>query len=285
MPTQTSPDLKRVSRKITAKPAGGKIPASSVRVLARGLSILRAFTPKNSWLSNHQIATLSDLPRPTVSRLLASLTEQGYLEYSLERGQYRLAAPVLTLGYAAVTRADLVEVTKPLMQQFADSEDILVALSCRDGASMVCYEVCYGSNMLTLRVGVGSRLSLPKSAVGRALIGTLPNDRREQLLDEIKPQFLNEWPALQTAFHDASAQIAKQNFYISVGTLEQGVNGLGVVLDISGAPYTYVLGLAAPAFRLEPRYMVERLGPQLMLLKQNIEKVVKNIDVQRGSYA
>ena len=285
MSTQPSPELKRVSSNIAAKPAAEKAPASSVRVLARGLSILRAFTPKNSWLSNHQIATLSELPRPTVSRLLASLTEQGYLEYSLERGQYRLAAPVLTLGYAAVTRADLVEVTKPLMQQFADSEDILVVLACRDGASMVCSEVCYGSNMLTLRVGVGSRLSLPKSAVGRALIGTLPNDRREQLLDDIKPQFLNEWSALQAAFHDASAQIAKQNFYISVGTLEQGVNGLGVVLDIAGAPYTYVLGLAAPAFRLEPRYMAEHLGPQFMLLKQNIEKILKNISLQRGSYA
>jgi DNA-binding IclR family transcriptional regulator len=285
MPNQTSPELNRVSSKTTAEPVAKKVLASSVRVLARGLSILRAFTPKNSWLSNHQIATLSELPRPTVSRLLASLTEQGYLEYSLERGQYRLAAPVLTLGYAAVTRADLVDVTKPLMQQFADSEDILVVLACRDGASMVCSEVCYGSNMLTLRVGVGSRLSLPKSAVGRALIGTLPNDRREQLLDEIKPQFLNEWPALRAAFHDACTQIAKQNFYISVGTLEQGVNGLGVVLDISGAPYTYVLGLAAPAFRLEPRDMAERLGPQFMQLKQNIEKIVKNISLQRGSYA
>ncbi|MEI8399908.1 MAG: IclR family transcriptional regulator [Alcaligenaceae bacterium] len=285
MSNQTSSELKRVSSNIAAKPAEKQAPASSVRVLARGLSILRAFTPKNSWLSNHQIATLSELPRPTVSRLLASLTAQGYLEYSLERGQYRLAAPVLTLGYAAVTRADLVELTKPLMQQFADSEDILVVLACRDGASMVCSEVCYGSNMLTLRVGVGSRLSLPKSAVGRALIGSLPNERRSQLLDEIKAQFTNEWPALQLAFQDACTQIAKQNFYISVGTLEQGVNGLGVVLNISSAPYTYVLGLAAPAFRLEPRYMAERLGPQFMLLKQNIENILNNINLQSGSYA
>jgi DNA-binding IclR family transcriptional regulator len=285
MPNQLSPELKRVSNKIVSEPAAEQSSAGSVRVLARGLSILRAFTPKNSWLSNHQIATLSELPRPTVSRLLASLTEQGYLEYSLERGQYRLAAPVLTLGYAAVTRADLVEITKPLMQQFADSEDILVVLSCRDGASMVCSEVCYGSNMLTLRVGVGSRLSLTKSAVGRAFIGSLPNDRRRQLLDEIKPQFINEWPALQLAFNDACNQIAKQNFYISIGTLEQGVNGLGCVLDIASAPYTYVLGLAAPAFRLEPRYMVEHLGPQFMLLKKNIEKSLKNIHAQSGSYA
>jgi DNA-binding IclR family transcriptional regulator len=285
MPNQTSPELKRVSSKIAAKPVDKKAPANTVRVLARGLSILRTFTPKNSWLSNQQIATLSELPRPTVSRLLASLTAQGYLEYSLERGHYRLAAPVLTLGYAAVTRADLIEATKPLMQQFADNEDILVVLACRDGASMVCNEVCYGSNMLTLRVGVGSRLSLPKSAVGRALIGTLPNDRRDQLLAEIKPQFENEWPALQLAFHDARTQIEKQNFYISVGTLEQGVNGLGVVLDISGAPDTYVLGLAAPAFRLEPHYMAEHLGPQFMQLKKNIEKILKNINLQKSSYA
>jgi hypothetical protein len=31
--------------------------------------------------------------------------------------------------------------------------------------------------------------------------------------------------------------------------------------------------------------MAEHLGPQFMLLKQNIEKILKNISLQRGSYA
>ena len=51
--------------------------AGSVRVLARGLTILRVFSPKNDWLSNHEIAAAADLPRPTVSRLTANLAEMG----------------------------------------------------------------------------------------------------------------------------------------------------------------------------------------------------------------
>ena len=38
-----------------------------------------------------------------------------------------------------------------------------------------------------------------------------------------------------------------------------------------GVPNTYVLGVAAPAFRLEPAFMQGELGPRLHALKRAIE--------------
>ena len=242
-----------------------------VRVLSRGLAILRIFCPRNDWLSNHQIASAAGLPRPTVSRLVARLAQAGYLEDSRDRGQYRLGAAVLALGYAALSSIDVFELARPLMQEFAAREDLLVVLSTRDGMSMVCNEVCHGANMLTLRVGVGSRLSLCDSAVGRALIGALPAPQREALLSEIRIQESARWPALGPAFADAIGQMQRDQFYTSIGTLEQGVNGMGVMIDVPGVPNTYVLGVAAPAFRLEPAFMQGELGPRLHALKRAIE--------------
>lgn len=254
--------------------------ASLVRVLARGLTVLRVFTPKNDWLSNHQIAAATGLPRPTISRLSTNLAEVGYLEYSRERGQYRLGVSVLALGYAALTNIDIFQVARPYLQELADSEDALVLLSTRDGLAMVCTEVCYGRTMLTLRVGVGSRLVLSASAVGRALIGTLPAEQRKVLLEDIHENVKDEWARLGPELNDSVTQIRDKQFYTSIGTLEQGVNGAGAVLDIVGAPYTYVLGIAAPSFRFEPQLLEQRVGPRLLEVKRKIEQQMASINMQ-----
>jgi len=264
-------------RPAAVKTTEAGIDANSVRVLSRGLKILRVFAPKNDWLSNHEIASATGLPRSTVSRLAANLTDEGYLEYSLEHGYYRLGAAVLALGYAVVTNIDILEVARPFLQELADSEDALVLLSTRDGLAMVCNEVCYGRNMLTLRVGVGSRLAITTSAVGRALIGTLPDGQRDALLDEIRENVGGDWVLLGPAFNDATAQMREKKFYTSIGTLEQGVNGVGAVLDVAGAPYTYVIGIAAPSFRFEPQLLDQRVGPRLIEIKHEIEQQMASV--------
>ena len=90
-----------------------------VRVLARGLTILLAFEPDNDWLSNSEIATLTGLPKPTVSRLTANLLEAEYLQYSAERAAYRLGTAVLALGLIAASHRDFVMLARPLMQQLS----------------------------------------------------------------------------------------------------------------------------------------------------------------------
>ena len=61
-----------------------------VTALARGLELLRCFTPSESALSNLDLAKKSGLPRPTVSRLTHTLARLGYLR-PLQRGNYQFA--------------------------------------------------------------------------------------------------------------------------------------------------------------------------------------------------
>ena len=58
-----------------------------VTALARGLDILRAFTPRHPVLGNNEIAQRAHLPKPTVTRLTYTLTQLGYLNYSPESGK------------------------------------------------------------------------------------------------------------------------------------------------------------------------------------------------------
>ncbi len=246
----------------------------SVRVLARGLTILRVFSPRNDWLSNHEIAAAAHLPRPTVSRLAANLAEMGYLETSRNRGQYRLGTAVLALGYAAMLHIDVIEVARPHLARFAEGEDALVVIATRDGLSMVCNEVWFSRAMLTLRVNVGSRLSLPRSAVGGALLGVLPEAERKPLVEQMRQKHKDDWEQLEPMLRDAKRQMRDKHFYTSIGTLEQGVNGIGVVLELPSAPHKYVVGIAGPSFRFKEKLLDNELGPRLLEVKRQIEREI-----------
>lgn len=243
-----------------------------VRVLARGLAVLRAFTPRNEWLSNQQIAAKTSLPRPTVSRIVSNLANLGYLAYSAETGKYRLGTSVLALGYGALANLDIRGLARPLMQRLADDEDALVVLASRDEMSMVCHEVCHSNkSIFTLRVNMGSRLVLPYSAMGLALLGAMPEEERTLLCRQIWREFKKDRFGLQALIANAVKQMQRSNFCTTLGTLEQGINGMSVVIDTPGAPHRFALGLAGPDFKFPQERLEKDLGPKLLAMKRIIE--------------
>lgn len=243
-----------------------------VRVLARGLAILRAFTPRNEWLSNQDIAAVTRLPKPTVSRLVAKLATLGYLVHSETLGKYRLGTSVLTLGFNALANLDVRVVVRPFLQKLADEEDALGVLANRDGMAMVCSDVCHSSkSIFTLRVNPGSRLVLPYSAMGRALLGAMPEKQRAAMLREVRSQFSKEWPRLHTTLAESLEEYQRCEFCLALGSLQTEINGIAVVIETPGAPPSYSLGLAAPSFKLPADYLRKRLGPKLVEIKRIIE--------------
>jgi DNA-binding IclR family transcriptional regulator len=245
--------------------------AAQVRVLARGLAILRAFTPRNEWLSNQEIAASTSLPRPTVSRLTANLTGLGYLSYSTASRKYRLGTSVLALGFGALANVDIRVLARPLLQHLADQEDALVVLASRDAMAMVCNEVCHSSkSIFTLRVNVGSRLVLPYSAMGLALLGAMTPEERDEASRQISRRFKKDWRELQQLIEAAVEQYRRCGFCTTLGTLESGINGIAVAVDTPGAPHSFTIGLAGPSFRFPAERLETDLGPKLLAMRRDL---------------
>lgn len=243
-----------------------------VRVLARGLQILKAFEPKNTWLSNQDIATRTGLPKPTVSRITATLTGLGYLTYSYPRRLYRLAPSVVSLGYFAATNLSLTARIRPMMQALANQEDALVVLAERDHMNMVCSEVCHSEqSVVSLRVHRGSRLMLAHSAVGRAYLGALPESRRTEACKEILQRQPHAQEALRSGIAHAADEIAARAFCVTMESLERGINGVAVALHTPSDPHRYALGCAAPSFYFSREHLEHVVGPALVAIKRRIE--------------
>lgn len=273
-PVQRRSDVRVAPNRRARDSQGPAAPAATgqVRVLARGLSILRAFTPRNEWLSNQEIAARTALPRPTVSRLTANLTGLGYLTYSTNLRKYRLGTSVLALGFGALAHVDIRVLARAPLQQLADEEDALVVLASRDGMAMVANEVFQSrTSLFTLRVNVGSRLVLPYSAMGLALLAAMSPQERVGALDEVAREFHGDWPRIERLAQAAVEQYARRGFCTTLGTLETGINGIAVPVDTPGAPHSFTLGLAGPSFRFPQARLDREIGPRLTAIRRELE--------------
>lgn len=271
-----------VSPKSAAEPvtheSGVAIPqgAGAVRVLARGLTLLKAFCPRNLPLTNGELASATGLPRPTVSRITETLTRLRYLDYLPDRAQYRLGHAALTLGFGALSSLDISIRARVHMQRFADRENLLVALAVRDDMAMVCHEVCRGHGALTIRVGVGSCLLLPHSAMGRAWIASLPAPQHALFMEELDQRFPDE--PLRGFIDEAAAQVRTLGFCVTVSSLEPDVNSMATPLDFAQAPGHYMLGCSVPAFHYPPERCRGELGPRLLQLRHEIEQDLQPVE-------
>src|SRR2546429_9432549 len=87
--------------------------------LARGLEVLRCFTPLEPLLGNKEISVRTGLPKPTVSRLTYTLTKLGYLRHNMRLGKYQLGSAVLSIGDSLLAAVELRPNGRPPVKEVA----------------------------------------------------------------------------------------------------------------------------------------------------------------------
>lgn len=249
-----------------------------VTALHRGLEILRAFQPTdNSGLGNRELAERTGLPNSTVSRLTYTLLKLGYLVYHEETGRYRMGVPVLGLGYACLGGLRIRETVQPHMQRLADEcgDGVMVALGGRDDMKMTYIAVARASaGMISLQLNVGSRISLARSAMGRAYIAGTDEAERAQIMQRIQERSpTDEWAQLEDQILDASEQIRTRGFYLSIGMWQQDVNAVSAPYrSMHGDAPMLAFNLGGPAYILPRDRLENELGPKLVQMRNTVAR-------------
>lgn len=242
-----------------------------VIALARGLDILRAFTPQDSLLGNQEIASRTGLPRPTISRLTHTLTRLGYLKHSERLGKYQLGTAVLSLGYAVLANIGLRQVARPFMQELADHANASVSLGSRDRLNMVYVEHCRAIGTVTLRLDLGSRIPIATTAMGRALLAALPASERDYLMQHIARRDAANWPRIRAGIERAVEDYKSKGFVMSVGDWQTDVHAVGVPMIAPDGSGIVAFNCGGPSFLFDRKRLTTDLGPRLVNLVRNVE--------------
>ncbi len=243
-----------------------------VTALARGLEVLRCFKPRDRHLGNQDIAERTGLPKPTVSRLTYTLTRMNYLHHDVKLGKYQLGTAVLSLGFSLLTNMDVLKIARPLMQDLADYSHTVVSVGTRDRLGMIYLDGRHSTDAtVSLRREPGTRVPIASTAMGRALLCGLPEDEREQLMDNIRQRDPNNWTENKSGIEQALRDYEERGFCLSIGDWRSDVNAIGVpMLPISGSRLL-TFNCAAPAFVLRQHMLEDDIGPRLVNLVRTIE--------------
>ncbi|WP_426958360.1 IclR family transcriptional regulator [Muricoccus radiodurans] len=262
----------RVRRPVPVEPGAATRGSQFVESIARGLSILEAFRAGGAALGNQEIAARTGLPKPTVSRLTHTLTELGYLEYLPRYAKYRLGVAAVSLGQLALSGMTVRQLARPLMQELCERLSCSVSLGRRDRLSMLYVEHCQPGSAVVLQLGLGSRIPLAITAMGRARYAAAPPDERAAIDAEIETRFPARWAAVRDGLQEAVEMHAARGFTLSVGDWQKEVHAAGAAVLLADGSYA-AFNCGAPAFMLDRQRAMREAGPRVADLARRVQSL------------
>jgi len=244
-----------------------------VVALARGLELLRAFRREGEALGNRDLAERTGLSKSTVSRLTYTLHRLDYLSYNPDTARYQLAPPVLSLGFSCLAGMPLRQISKPYMQEMADSTGMPVAMASRDRLSMVYLERCKGTNAVTLAIEVGAHIKLATTAVGRACIAAHGDEERARIIEAIREHEGDNWPNVQPGIESAIEDYQSRGYCTSFTEWKRDVNAVAVpFVPRDGSPIV-AFNCGGPSGTLTREWIESDVAPRLIDLVRRVAAV------------
>lgn len=157
-----------MTTKTTPTAAGG------VQSVERVFDLLEVITAAGGDMSLSELAAASQLPLPTIHRLLRTLVPTGYVR-QLPNRNYALGPRLILLGDAAgrqfgsAARARLDEVVEELGES--------VNMAVLDGQKAVYIAQAQSNRSMRMFTEVGRRVDTHDTGVGKAMLATLPEER------------------------------------------------------------------------------------------------------------
>lgn len=239
--------------------------------LSRGLAILGAFGPDNRPIGNAEIASRVGLPKATVSRLTFTLTELGYLKYDDDIGRYSLGPAVLTLGYDVMAQMEIRDIARPYMQELADYADASVYLGAPNGSELIYVEACRTPGSMVIRLGVGSRIPMHSTGMGRAYLAALPEAARDAQIAQIAAEYDGDWSAIEPGMRAEIAKAQERGFALSRGDWISEANSAGAVVRRADGQPAYVVNVGGLRSVVTTERLENDLGPRLLGVARHIE--------------
>ena len=239
--------------------------------LARGLEVLRCFTPLEPLLGNKEISVRTGLPKPTVSRLTYTLTKLGYLRHNMRLGKYQLGSAVLSIGYPLLASMSVRQIARPFMKELAEYCSGAVSMGIRDRMSVVYVESCRSGNGVATLPDIGTAVPIAQSVIGRAFIASCTPPEREAVLNQMKVKEPEAYRRNRPQIDKAMEEIRSRGFCASLGELRREVFAVGVPMRRTVDGEVIAFNCAVPAFMLKKGQLEEDMGPRLVAMVRNIE--------------
>jgi IclR family acetate operon transcriptional repressor len=230
-----------------------------VAAVERAFAVLDALADSGFELGTNEIARRTGINASTVSRLLATLAQAGFVERVAESGRYRLGLRLLQLGNAVLARLDLREVARPHLVALADETGETATLSAPDEHDAVTVDYAQsGASTVQYVARVGRPSVGHATAVGKVLLAFGGNFPRGPLTS-FTDRTITDLDLLAAEV----AAVRARGWARAVGEREPGLNAVAAPVLASRGELAAIFGIQGPSARFDAIAMEEAL-PRLL---------------------
>jgi IclR family transcriptional regulator, acetate operon repressor len=158
--------------------------SENVRAVDRAIDVLECFTVERHSHSIGDLEKRARLSRPTLYRMLATLTRRGFVRKDGDPPRYRLDVGIGRLADAWTNSLDIVRLATPLLQVLLERYDETVALYLRKDNIRLCVAEMPSRQALSYSRGLGYSGSLSRGASGLAILAFLETDQAAEIIAE-----------------------------------------------------------------------------------------------------
>lgn len=238
---------------------------NSIKVLAKSVALLDLLQRSEALAAADIAATLGE-PRPTVYRLLATLSELGLIQPATRPGTYELGMRLYRYGAVVERRFnDVRAAALPAMERLHAETQQTVFLTVRRGHQAVCIARIDGIQVGVMVLPVGGSIPLHGGAHARALLAFEPEHVWRDFAESGPLEaFTNRTEVSPSGLYDQLTTVAAAGYSISDEDVIPGIASIGA--PVFGAQHRLVAAISLS-------------GPSPMVLgdrrEHNIEAVLE----------
>ncbi|HET8861356.1 IclR family transcriptional regulator domain-containing protein [Marivirga sp.] len=245
-----------------------------VQSLEKGLKVIAAFDAENDKMTLTEVSKKVDLTRANARRILLTLQYLGFVQTE-DGKQFSLSPKVLTLGYSYLSALPFQELAKPYLRTLADEVNESCSMSVLDGYDIVYVARVQTNRIMTISLGVGTRLPVYATSMGRVLLAGLPDGEMKEFLRGVKAEQLTPNTITDSEKLIERVQLVKERGWaLADQELEIGVRSIACPIKDKYGKTISALNISGHASRVSKDEMLEKFLPHLKSTVAQIENAI-----------
>ena len=162
-------------RRRQRRPAAGPLVVSrQLGSVERAVALLEALAAAGGPLGTNELARRTGINASTVSRVLATLLDAGFVEREPGGQRWQLGLRLVHLGNAALARLDLRDLARPLLEQLVRETGETATLSLPAQGEGVTVDFAPSPHSVSSRAEIGRASVAHATAVGKLVLAHTP---------------------------------------------------------------------------------------------------------------
>lgn len=262
-----------------------------MRSLSRAMEIIKTFNPNELHLSANAICLKVGIPKSTIYRILAYLTEFRLLDHDLNTGRYSIGPELYVQGSLYLSSTAMLKTAESVMMTLNDLTNEAVNLGILEEGNLTIVMKEESKHAFRFSHHIGSVIPAYAASMGKVLLSELS----ESEIDALYPQeqmltLTKKTVATKTELKLELEQIRKSGIAFDKEGSYEGVEGIASVIRNERGKAVAAMSIAAPVFRInqtqeERLAQLVRLGTSLISYKlgyQGANNPVRDIEEVRS---